>query len=178
MPCGISGSPAALSASPNIPCRPNAISSASTRRSRRREPRTTGVSSDGLTRQSYAQRATGAALRAAHVVGGRVEDPLHEQDVYNYVKLKQHLAIPILATEYPISGLESYQPWIMNRATDYLRGDVAVNLAATSLGVNAYLYTGEKKYADWEKNQVFSHPNNLITNGMCKKTLNGWPKKS
>jgi len=46
---------------------------------------------------------------------------LHEQDIYNYVKLKQHLAIPILATEYPISGLESYQPWIMQQATDFLR---------------------------------------------------------
>jgi hypothetical protein len=29
------------------------------------------------------------------------------------------------------------------------RGDVAVNLAATTLGANAYLYTGEQKYADW-----------------------------
>jgi hypothetical protein len=32
-----------------------------------------------------------------------------------------------------------------------MRGDVAVNLAATSLGVNAYLYTGEQKYVDWVK---------------------------
>ena len=29
------------------------------------------------------------------------------------------------------------------------RGDVVVNLAATTLGVNAWLYTGERKYADW-----------------------------
>ena len=29
------------------------------------------------------------------------------------------------------------------------RGDVAVNLAATTLGVNAWLYTVERKYADW-----------------------------
>ena len=34
------------------------------------------------------------------------EDPLADQDIYNYVKLKQQLSIPILATEYPITGLE------------------------------------------------------------------------
>ena len=28
------------------------------------------------------------------------EDPLADDDLYNYVKLKQHLSIPILATEY------------------------------------------------------------------------------
>ena len=67
------------------------------------------------------------------------EDPLHEQDVYNYVKLKKLLSIPILATEYPISGLESYQPWIMNQATDYLRGDVAVKGGITTLVKTAHL---------------------------------------
>ena len=41
------------------------------------------------------------------------EDPLHEQDIYNYVKLRQKLDIPILATEYPIGGLDSYIPWII-----------------------------------------------------------------
>ena len=29
------------------------------------------------------------------------EDPLADQDIYNYVKLKQKLTIPIMATEYP-----------------------------------------------------------------------------
>ena len=33
------------------------------------------------------------------------EDPLAEDDIYNYVKLRQKLDIPILATEYPIGGL-------------------------------------------------------------------------
>jgi len=45
------------------------------------------------------------------------EDPLHDQDIYNYVKLKQQLAIPILATEYPIAGLESYP------SVDHAAGD-------------------------------------------------------
>ena len=67
------------------------------------------------------------------------EDPLHDQDIYNYVKLKQQLSIPILATEYPITGLESYQPWIMLQATDYLRGDVAVKGGITTLVKTAHL---------------------------------------
>jgi L-alanine-DL-glutamate epimerase-like enolase superfamily enzyme len=67
------------------------------------------------------------------------EDPLADQDIYNYVKLKQQLSIPILATEYPITGLDSYQPWIMLQATDYLRGDVAVKGGITTLVKTAHL---------------------------------------
>ena len=54
------------------------------------------------------------------------EDPLADDDLYGYVKLKQVLKIPIMATELPTAGPTSYAPWIMNRATDYLRGDVAI----------------------------------------------------
>jgi L-alanine-DL-glutamate epimerase-like enolase superfamily enzyme len=67
------------------------------------------------------------------------EDPLAEQDLYNYVKLKQQLSIPILATEYPIGGLDQYAPWIINRATDMLRGDVAVKGGITTLIKTAHL---------------------------------------
>ena len=67
------------------------------------------------------------------------EDPLADQDIYNYVKLKQQLSIPIMATEYPITGLDSYQPWIMLQATDYLRGDVAVKGGITTLVKTAHL---------------------------------------
>lgn len=35
-----------------------------------------------------------------------------------------------------------------------LRGDVPANLAATALVANAYLFTGEGKYADWVKDYV------------------------
>ena len=84
-----------------------------------------------------------AALRVGRAVQEMgyfwYEDPLHDQDIYNYVKLKQHLAIPIMATEYPITGLESYQPWIMEKATDYLRGDVAVKGGITTLVKGAHL---------------------------------------
>jgi L-alanine-DL-glutamate epimerase-like enolase superfamily enzyme len=84
-----------------------------------------------------------AALRVGRAVEEMdfhwYEDPLADQDIYNYVKLKQQLAIPILATEYPITGLDSYQPWIMLQATDYLRGDVAVKGGITTLVKAAHL---------------------------------------
>lgn len=67
------------------------------------------------------------------------EDPLSDQDLYNYVKLKQKLHIPVMATEYPIGGFDSYAPWIMMQATDYLRGDVAVKGGITTLVKTAHL---------------------------------------
>ncbi len=67
------------------------------------------------------------------------EDPLADQDMYNYVKLKQKLHIPVMATEYPITGYDSYAPWIMLQATDYLRGDVAVKGGITTLVKTAHL---------------------------------------
>jgi L-alanine-DL-glutamate epimerase-like enolase superfamily enzyme len=67
------------------------------------------------------------------------EDPLADQDLYNYVKLKQKLDIPILATEYPVTGYDAYAPWIMQQATDYLRGDVAVKGGITTLIKAAHL---------------------------------------
>jgi len=67
------------------------------------------------------------------------EDPLADQDIYNYVKLKQKLHIPVMATEYPIAGFDSYAPWIMLQATDYLRGDVAVKGGITTLVKTAHL---------------------------------------
>ncbi|MGH7342561.1 MAG: enolase C-terminal domain-like protein, partial [Candidatus Rokuibacteriota bacterium] len=61
------------------------------------------------------------------------EDPLADDDLLSYVKLKQHLAIPILATEYSPGGLTAYAPWLVHQATDYLRGDVAVKGGITAL---------------------------------------------
>jgi L-alanine-DL-glutamate epimerase-like enolase superfamily enzyme len=70
------------------------------------------------------------------------EDPLAEDDVYGYVKLKQHLTIPILATEYSPSGMYGYTPWITERATDMLRGDVAVKAGITPMVRIAHLAEG------------------------------------
>ena len=67
------------------------------------------------------------------------EDPLAEDDLYGYVKLKQKLNIPILATEYSPGGLYGYTTWILERATDMLRGDVAVKAGLTPMIKIAHL---------------------------------------
>jgi L-alanine-DL-glutamate epimerase-like enolase superfamily enzyme len=67
------------------------------------------------------------------------EDPLAEDDIYNYVKLRNLLGIPILATEHSPGGLTGYVPWIMQQATDYLRGDVAVKGGITACIKAAHL---------------------------------------
>ena len=77
-----------------------------------------------------------AALRvgkAAEALGFYwYEDPLHWDDLYGYIKLKQVLGIPLMATELPRTGLTTYAPWIMERATDYLRGDPAIKGGLTT----------------------------------------------
>ena len=55
------------------------------------------------------------------------------------MKLKQQLHIPILATEYSPGGFTAFAPWILARATDFLRGDVAVKGGITSLVKTAHL---------------------------------------
>ena len=67
------------------------------------------------------------------------EDPLADDDLYNYVKLRQQLKIPILATEYAPGGFTALAPWITAQATDYLRGDVAVKGGITALVKTAHL---------------------------------------
>jgi L-alanine-DL-glutamate epimerase-like enolase superfamily enzyme len=67
------------------------------------------------------------------------EDPLAERDVYNCAKLREKLDIPLMATEYPPHGLDAYAPWLLLRATDYLRGDVAVKGGITTLVKAAHL---------------------------------------
>ncbi len=61
------------------------------------------------------------------------EDPLPEHDLYNYSKLCEQLDISVMATEYPGGDLKSYTPWLMAKATDKLRGDVAVKGGITAL---------------------------------------------
>ena len=54
------------------------------------------------------------------------EDPLVEEDIYNYVKLNQKLDIPIMSTEYAPGHFYGMTPWITQYATAILRSDVAV----------------------------------------------------
>jgi L-alanine-DL-glutamate epimerase-like enolase superfamily enzyme len=86
------------------------------------------------------------ALRVGKVVEALgfhwYEDPLADDDLEGYVKLKQVLAIPILATEYTPGGFTAYAPWLTARATDYLRGDPAVKGGLTPLVKAAHLAEG------------------------------------
>jgi len=61
------------------------------------------------------------------------EDPLPEDDIYNYVKLRQKLDIPILTTEYAPGGLYGLAQFILQGATDILRGDVCLKGGITAL---------------------------------------------
>ena len=86
------------------------------------------------------------ALRVGKAVEGLgfhwYEDPLADDDLEGYVKLKQVLRIPILATEYTPGGFTAFAPWLTARATDYLRGDPAVKGGITPLVKAAHLAEG------------------------------------
>jgi len=70
------------------------------------------------------------------------EDPLAEEDIYNYIKLKQKLDIPIMSTEYAPGRLYGMAHWIQNHATDMLRGDVAISGGITPLIKIAHIAEG------------------------------------
>ena len=70
------------------------------------------------------------------------EDPLAEEDSYNYVDLGQKLDIPIMCTEYAPGRFPGMAAWIMQRATDILRGDVAVTGGITPLVRQCHLAEG------------------------------------
>jgi L-alanine-DL-glutamate epimerase-like enolase superfamily enzyme len=61
------------------------------------------------------------------------EDPLGAEDLDGYVRLKQHLSIPIVATEITAGGLKALPRWIAARATDALRGDVVLQGGITGM---------------------------------------------
>jgi L-alanine-DL-glutamate epimerase-like enolase superfamily enzyme len=67
------------------------------------------------------------------------EDPLDADDITTYVKLRQKLDIPIMATEYSPGGFQAFAPWITMQATDFLRGDVAVKGGISALIKIAHL---------------------------------------
>lgn len=67
------------------------------------------------------------------------EDPLPADELLSYVKVKQQLHIPIVATEYSSGGFAGYAPWIVHQATDVLRGDPAVKGGLTACLKAAHL---------------------------------------
>jgi L-alanine-DL-glutamate epimerase-like enolase superfamily enzyme len=66
------------------------------------------------------------------------EDPLADDDIDGYVKLKSELEIPLMATELPIATTQAYAPWIVREATDFLRGDVALKGGLVHHGGNSH----------------------------------------
>ena len=87
------------------------------------------------------------------------EDPLAETDLYGYVKLRQKLNIPILATERLPGGLYAYSEWIREMATDMLRGDVALKGGITPLVKIAHL--AEAFHMKCELHHAFNILNNV-----------------
>jgi L-alanine-DL-glutamate epimerase-like enolase superfamily enzyme len=67
------------------------------------------------------------------------EDPLPFEDIYNYTKLRQKLDIQIVATELSPGAFHAYAPWVTEKATDALRGDVALKGGITACLKTAHL---------------------------------------
>jgi len=86
------------------------------------------------------------------------EDPLGEWSIPNYVKLRQKLDIPLMATELPFAGFDAYAPWLFNQATDYLRGDVAFKGGITNMLKTAHLAEA------FDMNYEVHHGSNSLNN--------------
>jgi L-alanine-DL-glutamate epimerase-like enolase superfamily enzyme len=67
------------------------------------------------------------------------EDPLPAEDIYGYSKLTRHLDIPIVATELTLGGLYALPQWLLQQATDALRGDVVIKGGITGMMKIAHL---------------------------------------
>src|SRR5690606_32453028 len=60
-------------------------------------------------------------------------------DIYGYMRLKEKLSIPLMATESTDGGLHVYPSWILLKATDFLRGDVVIKGGITGMMKIAHL---------------------------------------
>jgi L-alanine-DL-glutamate epimerase-like enolase superfamily enzyme len=98
------------------------------------------------------------------------EDPLADEDIYGYVKLRQKLDIPIMATEYPAGGLDTYPVWLTERATDYLRGDIPNKGGLTTMLKTAHL--AEAFGMRYEVHHSGNSLNNLANLHLCMAVHN------
>jgi L-alanine-DL-glutamate epimerase-like enolase superfamily enzyme len=87
------------------------------------------------------------------------EDPLNEEDIYGYTKLRQKLDIPILATEYPQGDIGTYAVWLTEKATDYLRGDIPVKGGLSTMIKTAHL--AEAFHMNYEVHHGGNSHNNM-----------------
>ena len=98
------------------------------------------------------------------------EDPLGDEDIHNYVKLRQKLDIPIMATEFPAGGLDTYPIWLTERATDYLRGDIPNKGGLTTMLKTAHL--AEAFGLRYEVHHSGNSLNNLANLHLCMAISN------
>ncbi|HVC61117.1 MAG TPA: enolase C-terminal domain-like protein [Acetobacteraceae bacterium] len=98
------------------------------------------------------------------------EDPLADEDIYNYVKLRQKLDIPIMATEFPAGGLDTYPIWLTQQATDYLRGDIPNKGGLTTMLKTAHL--AEAFGLNYEIHHSGNSLNNLANLHLCMAIRN------
>ncbi len=89
------------------------------------------------------------------------EDPIGAEDLDGYVRLKQHLSIPIVATEITGGGLYALPRWIAARATDALRGDVVIKGGITGMMKIAAL--AEAHHLPCEVHDAYNAIGNLAT---------------
>lgn len=93
---------------------------------------------DGAWRYTYAEALRmGLALQDLGYYW--YEDPLKSDDIYGYIRLKEKLTIPLMATETTEGGLFAYPPWLFLKATDFLRGDVVIKGGITGMMKIAHL---------------------------------------
>ena len=81
----------------------------------------------------------GSAWRSRSSASSWYEDPLPANDLHGYVRLKQQLHIPLMATEITPGGLQALPVWLTEGATDFLRGDVVIKGGITGLVKIAHL---------------------------------------
>jgi L-alanine-DL-glutamate epimerase-like enolase superfamily enzyme len=101
----------------------------------------------------------GRAIEALNYVW--FEDPLAPDDIYGYTKLTRHLDIPILATETTLGGLYALPQWIMQQATDALRGDVVIKGGITGMIKIAHL--AEAFHMSCEVHDAYNAMNNVAS---------------
>src|SRR5262249_38307709 len=73
--------------------------------------------------------------------------------------LRQKLDIPIIATEYPQGDIGTYAVWLTERATDALRGDIAIKGGLTTMLKTAHL--AEAFHMNYEVHHGGNSLNNL-----------------
>jgi L-alanine-DL-glutamate epimerase-like enolase superfamily enzyme len=115
---------------------------------------------DAAFEYSYAE-ALGVGRAIEELSYSWYEDPLPANDIYGYTRLKQWLQIPIVATEWTEGGLFALPSWILARATDALRGDVAIKGGITGMMKIAHL--AEAFHLPFEVHDAFNAANNVAT---------------